>query len=76
MHEMMRKPTMRSKLRQKHRLWWQMQGVDLESICASVIVNDSMDQNAYRDDCAKLALAALAHCRGGQVPSLGCLVST
>jgi hypothetical protein len=58
-----------SKLRQKHRLWQQMQGVDLESICASIIANDSMDPYAYRD-CAKLVLDALGVGRGGEVKFL------
>jgi hypothetical protein len=58
-----------SKLRYKHRLWQQMQGVDLKSICASIIAKDSMDPHAYRD-CTKLVLDALGVGHGGEVKFL------
>jgi hypothetical protein len=58
-----------SKLRQKERHWLQLQGVDLESICSSIIKNCSNDNNAYQNRC-KLVLTALAVGRGGEVKFL------
>jgi len=53
-----------SDLRQSERMWKELQGVDLESICKSVIANRK--SNCYRER-AKLVLTALAVACGGEV---------
>lgn len=57
----------KSDLRQSERMWAELQGVDLESICKSIIKEDG--PNCYRER-AKLTLTALAVARGGEVAFL------
>ena len=56
-----------SDLRQTERMWAELKGVDLESICKSIIARD--EQFCYRER-AKLVLTALAVARGGEVAFL------
>jgi hypothetical protein len=56
-----------SDLRQSERVWAELEGVDLESICKSMIAGDVTD--CYRER-AKLVLTALAVGRGGEVAFL------
>lgn len=56
-----------SDLRQSERMWAELQGVDLESICKSIIEGNA--SNCYREH-SKLVLTALAVGRGGEVAFL------
>jgi hypothetical protein len=48
-------------------MWLELQGVDLESICKSIIEGNA--SNCYHDH-SKLVLTALAVTRGGEVAFL------
>jgi hypothetical protein len=56
-----------SDLHQSEQMWAELQGVNLESICKSIIEGNA--SNCYRE-CSKLVLTALAVACGGEVAFL------
>jgi hypothetical protein len=56
-----------SDVHQSERMWAELQGVNLESICKSIVEGNA--SNCYCE-CSKLVLAALAVGHGGEVAFL------